>query len=59
MNLFGTGGTDLALNLHARSKSAVQGGGMQSSNWRWRNGQRRDVLACLSDTTAINLYLII
>ena len=25
MNLFGTGGTDLALNLHARSKSAVQG----------------------------------
>ena len=26
MNLFGTGGTDLALNLHARSKSAVQGG---------------------------------
>ena len=29
-------------------------GGMQSSNWRWRNGQRRDVLACLSDTTATN-----
>ena len=27
-------------------------GGMQSSNWRWRNGQRRDVLSCLSDTTA-------
>ena len=34
-------------------------GGMQSSNWRWRNGQRRDVLACLSDSTAINLYLIV
>ena len=27
-------------------------GVMQTSNWRWRNGQRRDVLARLSDTTA-------
>ena len=34
MNLFGTGGTGLAPNLHARSKSAVQGE-MQSSNWKW------------------------
>ena len=26
-------------------------GGMHSSNWRWRNVQTRDVLACLSDST--------
>jgi len=26
-------------------------GGMQASHWKWRNGQRRDVLACLFDTT--------
>ena len=32
-------------------------GGMQSSNWRWRNGQRRDVLACLSDTTELRIHI--
>ena len=26
-------------------------GGMQASHWKWHNGQRRDALACLSDTT--------
>ena len=36
----------------ARQIKKRSAGGMQSSNWRWRNGQRRDVLACLSDTTA-------
>jgi len=35
----------------ARQIKKRSAGGMQSSNWRWRNGQRRDVLACLSDTT--------
>ena len=41
-------GSQFARQIKKRSAR----GGMQSSNCRWRNGQRRDVLACLSDTTA-------
>ena len=33
MKLFGTGGIDLVLSSQARSRA--QGGGMQSSNWKW------------------------
>ena len=31
-------------------------GVMHSSNWRWRNGQRRDVLARLSDNTRAKAF---
>ena len=43
-------GAQLASQIKKR-----RAGGMQFSNWKWRNGKRRDVLACLSDSTQKHL----